>query len=365
MKLNGCKRPVMRAYRVLLCGIFFNGSVFAQENFAAPSNFQVLQPCAGYASIKRQTGKVDLTPQQTYAAHAENKPANATHVLVSVGNGKKWISVACGQYIGGKPAFKNQVNNHPVALSACLPFFDNIRNQVNVGVGGNVDVTPQAPVLEPFGKALNQMCGEPGKVTTKTAFKQLLTDHPNVLTELMQFTGHRVFPNTKIHTNQALYLDDLAEAWYSIQAFDHIFCGEPTAADKIGGLHFHGRYLQLQNDQQACRLPNYAQNEVIPGIIYTLGVRMQRADGSWAQSPTKGYGLTLSAADILKVVTKAFAQNPTSSNSSQACILRVTDGGMQFDTVFVRRSNGIRTFYPDATPDTDRDSACAKRIVLD
>jgi hypothetical protein len=78
----------------------------------------------------------------------------------------------------------------------------------------------------------------------------------------------------------------------------------------------------------------------------------------------KGYGLTLSAEDIFKVATRAFAENPSRSDSSQGCLLAVEDDGKRFTTVFVRRRKGIRTFFPDATPNTGRDPACVAAILL-
>jgi hypothetical protein len=94
-----------------------------------------------------------------------------------------------------------------------------------------------------------------------------------------------------------------------------------------------------------------------------MGVRMKVGSGL-AESPVKGYGLTLSAEDILKVATRALAENPTSSASSTGCLLLVSDDDYDFPAIFVRRKNGIRTFYPDATPDPRRNDSCRHPIVL-
>ncbi|MGA7981444.1 MAG: hypothetical protein WCA32_14650, partial [Chromatiaceae bacterium] len=71
----------------------------------------------------------------------------------------------------------------------------------------------------------------------------------------------------------------------------------------------------------------------------------------------------LSAEDILKVATRALAENPTSSASSTGCLLRVSDDDSDFPAIFVRRKSGIRSFYPDATPDPRRwlSSSCPAR----
>jgi hypothetical protein len=120
----------------------------------------------------------------------------------------------------------------------------------------------------------------------------------------------------------------------------------------------------LQRDGVACRLAdNQDSEEVAPGILYSVGVQIRTDDRS-AQSDRKGYGLTLSAEDIFKLVTRAFMENPSSGSSNQGCILSVQDEGKRFDAVFVRRRRGIRTFFPDATPDTRRNPACAAKIPL-
>ncbi|MCI5142030.1 MAG: hypothetical protein D3909_09980, partial [Candidatus Electrothrix sp. ATG1] len=267
-----------------------------------------------------------------------------------------------------KPKIKNYAgggNGHEHNQGACLPFFDQEENLVLINNGGEVDITPPAPAIEAFGQAVNKVCGAAGKVTTKEEFKQLMREHPKVLADLMDYTGNKVFGDRNVLGSKEDYLEDLTEAWYAIHAFDHIFCGEPTGTNKIGGLHFHGRYQQLQASGEACRLPvNFKRNEVVPGSIYSMGVRMKRAEGDWAHFPIKGYGLTLSAADILKVVTRGFAENPTDSNSSTGCILAVNDGGVKYDTVLVRRAKGLRTFFPDATPDYQRNPACANPLTL-
>ncbi|SEH08204.1 EndoU domain-containing protein [Candidatus Venteria ishoeyi] len=337
----------------------------AQVNFEQPARFKLLHSCPAFNSIRKQSGAVNLKVGQTYAAYAENKASGATHVYIDVKGKRKWLSLDCGEYLKQKPILSQRPNTRIPAGTDCLPFFDNKDNFIKTGVGGRVDMTPPAPKIEAFGKALNQVCGTAGKKTSRAEFKRLLQAHPQVLTELMVYTGGKVFAGRQAHQDSKTYLDDLTEAWYTVHAFDHIFCGEPKSGKAIGGLHYHGRYQQLQASGEACRLPNFKRNEVIPGSVYTMGVRMKRADGGWAQFPIKGYGLTLSARDILKLVTRAFVDNPTNSRNSTACMLAIKDGDINYKTVFVRRATGIRTFFPDATPDFRRNSACKTPLILE
>ena len=108
--------------------------------------------------------------------------------------------------------------------------------------------------------------------------------------------------------------------------------------------------MQLENDGLAGRVASNSFNEeVVPGAIYTVGAIVKVGTGT-AQSNIKGYGYTLNAEDILKIGALAYKKNPNTSSTNQACSWTTTDDGKTFQSVFVRRSGGIRTFYPDATP---------------
>ncbi len=236
------------------------------------------------------------------------------------------------------------------------PFFDNKNNPEKVRVGGPADVTPPAPRLDNFDRAVNELCGPIGSKVSPRAFKQMMRAHPKVLKAVRTFTGGKVFGHERPLSGTDAYLDKLTDAWFGSHGFAHIYCGEPYRG-KIGGLHFWGRYLDLQEKQLGGRLLNNAsREEVVPGAIYAVGVEIE-VDGQLVRSPIKGYGLTLSAADILKAGTKALADNPTESPRNQSCILRVQDDGKDFKMVFVRKAKGIRTFFPDATPSTS-DPVC-------
>lgn len=363
---------------LMLVGLLCAGSVSAQVLFKENRAFTINETCDAYTSFKKQTEAIALTKGKTYTALGMNKFPNATHVFALVDNQRKWVALECGQFTDGTSTathFKGMADSHrPSKLASptppsvpgtkhCLPFFDDVNNPVSVKVGGKVDITPPAPEIEPFGHAVNQVCGQAGKVVSRDEFKDMMHENPQVLKRLQAFTDNKVYADRPARDNIEDYLDDLTEAWFNIKAFDHIMCGEPKAGGHIGGLHFHGRYLQLQESGEACRLANHTRNEVIPGVVYSMGVRMNALDGGSAKSPIKGYGLTLSAEEILKVVTKSFAENPASGERSQACLQPVSDEEHSFMTVFVRRSNGIRTFYPDATPNP-RDPTCRMPIRL-
>jgi hypothetical protein len=63
----------------------------------------------------------------------------------------------------------------------------------------------------------------------------------------------------------------------------------------------------------------------------------------------KGYTYVSNAEEMLVDTTRIFKLQ---GNTEGSCIFNVTDGdsGKTFPAVFVRKNQGIITYYPDATP---------------
>lgn len=318
-------------------------TVYAQTFFPSPKTFTVTKSCNATTSLSGGS-PVSLTVNKGYVAVGENKIPGGTHARITVpGVGDRWVDLTCGTY----GTVSGGTGNLP---SGTVAFFDNINNPVSgLKFGSPADVTPVAPTLNAFDTAVVNLCGAPGKVVTTTEFKSMMNANPTVLANIKA----AVSPASSTPD----FLNELTNNWFNVKGFDHIMCGEPVAGGSIGGLHFFGRYVELQNKGLAGRLTNNLNNEeVVSGSVYTMGVKMV-VGNSTSQSTIKGYGYTLNAEEILRVGSYAFKRNPTTSTSSTACILPVTDDGKSFKMVFVRRNNGIRTFYPDATPSTT-DPAC-------
>lgn len=237
----------------------------------------------------------------------------------------------------------------PSLPNGSLPFFDNIDNPVfGLAYGSPADVTPPAPILNSFDTAVVNLCGAPGTVVSRAAFQSMMLNNPTVLANVKASVGGFLKAG---RTSDADFLNDLTDIWFNVKGFDHVFCGEPVQGGSIGGLHFVGRYVQLQNQGLAGRLANNtSREEVVPNTIYTMGVVMKVGTGT-AQSSIKGYPYTLDAEEILSKVSLGYKNNPNTTTTNQVCLLSVTDEGRTFKAVFVRREGGIRTFYPDATPD--------------
>lgn len=235
------------------------------------------------------------------------------------------------------------------AQSAQLPpFFDTIQNPVQVRTPRNqsVDVTPPPPQLNAFDQAVLAACGPFGSAVPASRFRKLLQDHPQVLSQVQQAVGGELRPGRR---SREAFLEDLTRVWSQRRGFAHIFCGEPKDDGQIGGLHYVGRYWQLQQQGKGGRLPNNTQREeVVPGAVYTVGVIVEAGDRTYTDT-IKGYPYPSNAQELLTDVTRLFKAQ---GNREGACTARIQDGDSRatFSAVFVGDSSAIITYYPDATP---------------
>lgn len=232
--------------------------------------------------------------------------------------------------------------------SQFLPFFDNQNNAVRLKFPPNtsVDVTPIKPVLNDFDQVVLQTCGTFGTKVSPESFKALLRKYPQVLQQVKKGAGGEIL---KGRSSDAEFVEDLTAIWFKRHGFEHIFCGEIEQNNNIGGLHYVGRYLQLQNQGIAGRLPkNEKSEEVVPGVIYTVGVEAKQGQNLF-RSSRKGYPYVSDAAELLAAITAAYK---TAKTSDTQCLYFVKDqnSGKSYQAVFVMKNNAIVTFYPDATP---------------
>ncbi|MBT5414258.1 MAG: EndoU domain-containing protein [Rhodospirillaceae bacterium] len=172
-----------------------------------------------------------------------------------------------------------------IAAEGCAPFFDD---------DSATPYRPPAPALDSFDRAVLRACGPIRGRATPAEFEALILDHMASIRPRLPARLRRL-DDRAIHRR-------LAEIWLGRDGFDHIFCGE-WEKGRIGGLHFRGRYLQLQREGTACFRAT-DRLELEPGLIYTIGVAS--ADGA-EFSPIKGYGLAQSALDVLALGTAGFA----------------------------------------------------------
>jgi hypothetical protein len=306
-------------------------------------------------------GNVKLVVGNMYETVGFNSPAR-THVFLKISGvtpNQRWVKSSCGNFQASGSTDPGSGN------LTLLPFFDRANNPIPVDfpVGAQKDITPPPPLLERFDQRVLAMCGAGFNApVSEQSFRALLKDFPDVFSKLKTVAGGSLKPN---RSSDTVFTDDLVQIWFAQRGFKHILCGEKDSklvngTPNLGGLHFSGRYLQLQNQvgTKAGRfVSSTTKQEVVDGAIYTFGTRVVQGNVKIAEAPIKGYSYVLSAQEILIDATKAFKLfNPPAGQPTASCLLTVSDpAAAPFQAVFVKKEGAILTFYPDATPEG---SAC-------
>lgn len=251
---------------------------------------------------------------------------------------------------------QNRIQKRPTnPRSNLLPFFDQENNPVPVGFPRDrkVDITPNPPALNAFDQKVLNTCGSFGSRVSTVNLRRLFAESPEVIQSIKTAVGGEIFPGRR---SDQQFRDDLVRIWSDRGGFEHIFCGEIDGSRKIGGLHFAGRYWQLQQAGIGGRLPNNSRaEEVSEGEIYTLGVEIRQGNRT-IRDAKKGYSYVSNAQELLVDATRAFKQFKASGQ--KACLLTVSDPNATkpFKAVFVKTQSAIVTFYPDATPNPNNPS---------
>jgi Bacterial EndoU nuclease len=231
------------------------------------------------------------------------------------------------------------------------PFFDDIDNPEfhHFPRGTAVDITPPPPDLSPFDLDVLQVCGKLGHHPHADDFRALLTAYPEILHRIQTAVDGEIFSG---RNTESEFLDDLTEIWFKRRGFEHVFCGS-VQSGQLKGMHYVGRYLQLQEQGLAGKLPNNKhQQETIDGVVYTLGVLLKYGSRIIVDQRT-GYALVTDAVELLIAATQAFKLK---SRPTSVCTFPVVDvdSGHTYPAVFVKENNAIVTFYPDVTPTDPR-----------
>jgi hypothetical protein len=239
------------------------------------------------------------------------------------------------------------------------PFFDRVDNPElhSSPVGKLVDITPPPPELSVFDRDLLQVCGGLGDRVQPQDFKALMKAYPEIFHRIKSAVDGEIFAG---RNTEAEFLEDLTIIWFKRHGFEHIFCGA-IRGRKIKGMHYVGRYLQLQELGLAGRLSyNWRDEEVIPDVVYTLGIVLKYGKETLIDRRT-GYALITDAIELLIAATQAFK---TESHGKTVCTFAVVDAdfGASYPAVFVKEDNAIVTFYPDVTPENKMCKPPAKKI---
>ena len=305
--------------------------------------------CPAMDSIRRATnpGAVETVPGQRYPVRGLNKEGG-DFVQVDIPGAApaaRWVDRACGELLRGAERKEPAQPKPDDRASVFLPFFDE-DDRPN-------DPTPRPPRLGPFDRAVLKVCGSWGARPSEAEFRAML-DEPAQAAEVERI--HQALGGSVLGPPRGpeRFKDELARAWFAEDGFRHVFCGEP-AGNTIGGLHFRGRYLQMQQEGWG-GLATFFFNDTATTEIYTVGVSFRGPRGQRRTACFKGYALNLDAADMMIEATKALKLLLPRSSGKTMCLHRVAKpGDPAYHVVFVIKSGAVRTFYPDASPRCDRD----------
>ena len=210
---------------------------------------------------------------------------------------------------------------------------------------------PIAPVLNKFDEAVLDICGDWGHIPKKRDFRNLLDkkDYKKYVDEFYEELNHEVFtPNADLTT----FKNELAELWFKRHGFTHIMCGQPNR-NRLGGMHFFGRYLQAQENQWVGRHYDDKIADEVSDRVFSIPVKFRNSSGELRVNGRKGYDF-LHADEIILHATKAYKGLSKDLQSgmrrNQKCLYDA-DG---ITYVFVGRKGSIVTFFADLTPSCDR-----------
>ncbi|HEX6012412.1 MAG TPA: EndoU domain-containing protein [Geminicoccaceae bacterium] len=295
------------------------------------------QGCEAFQSFRKRTnpGGVRLEPDRRYEVLARNQASGEwLQVLVPGAQPvQRWVEETCGRLVAAGPRARG-----------LLPFFDDVDD-------GPGDPSPPTPSLDPFDRAVLEVCGAWGSRPRAQTFRAML-DRPELQGEMERIHGALGGSPASLPR----FKDELTSIWFAAGGFVHVFCGEPEPGG-VGGLHYRGRYLQLQEEGLAglageAECPG-TETEIEPPI-YAFGVRFRLPTGGALQTDCRtGYAYDLGAGDLLIHATMAYQAHHRAAGAEMCLHEVATPGARPYLAVFVVRGNGVRTFYPDATPACD------------
>ncbi|MEH6631921.1 MAG: EndoU domain-containing protein [Halopseudomonas aestusnigri] len=236
----------------------------------------------------------------------------------------------------------------PVKAQSFQPFFDDENEKA-------IDPTPNAPVITPFGKEVLKLCGDWGSQVSERGFLQALSGSSGEeVLNVLQVRMRKEDLSLNLSAKYSLWSlaekkrNELGLIWFGANGFRHIFCGEPKRK-KIGGLHYRGRYLQMQKEGWGGLDISCHKMQISPPV-YTIGVFYQRSNKTKGRACVKGYSHSLDAEELFVEVTIAYlrvAKNFEDYAKKKAvCLHEIEEDGHKYSAVFVANPKGIITFYP-------------------
>lgn len=302
------------------------------------------QTCQAFVSFRKLTNPdgAKLAAGTTYQVVGRNQAGGEwlQILLPQAQPQQRWIAVGCGRLVADSAP--------PAEKAAGLPpFFDDVQ-------AGPEDPSPPAPPLDAFDQAVLGVCGAWGSRPRAAAFRAML-DRPELTVDLDAIYAQLDHAVRGRAIGLPRFKDELTAVWFERGGFTHVFCGEP-ASGGLGGLHYRGRYYDLQQQGVAGLMSaSQCRATVIEPPVYTVGVLYRPPGGGALRSACpKGYPDDLGARDLLVAATRAYRQLRL-ERGQRMCLqaLGGTDAIAQYRAVLVIEGDAIRTFYPDATPACD------------
>jgi hypothetical protein len=293
---------------------------------------------------------VTLLVGHAYEAVSLNR-AGGDHVLLEIEAAtpsRRWVALTCGRLDTGSeaaaaPPVPDSRHDLP-ASDAFRPFFDRRDD-------GGSDSTPHPPSLTAFDRAVLDLCGGWGSRPSRAGFRQML-ERPDLAADVAQLRGELDHAVRGPSVSPARFADEMTALWFAEGGFRHVFCGEP-GEERLGGLHFKGRFLQMQ-ERGWGGLAACGQAEIDPPI-YTIGVEYMTPSGQLELACPKSYSSALDARALLVEATRAFRAQQANRAGEAMCVHEITRSESRYYyAVLVSRAGAIRTFYPHASPTCDR-----------
>lgn len=326
---------------ILACIAIASAASTPARAFAAmEGDFVAGAQCPAWHSLARRDnpGQIRLAPDRAYAIEGLNR-ADGDYVRVVVPGAEprqRWVARDCGVIRGGQ---------------ADQDFAQEFAHDFAPIFG------PDLPAPEPdaFDEAVLALCGGWGARPARAAFRALFDDpaHHAAAERIGEAFGYTL---RGAGPDPDAFFDALTRIWFAQEGFRHVFCGEP-AEDGLGGLHYRGRILQLQEEGWG-GLAGCGRAVHAPPIR-SIGIAFRTPSGAVAEACPKSFLTGHDALALLIEVTRAFAIKKAHAVDERMCLHALDTAGQSVHesagdlAVLVTREGAIRTFYPTASPRCD------------
>ncbi len=301
------------------------------------ASFRAAEECPAGKSIKKlDKAELRLSKGAVYQVVARNKPGGKFLQIVVPGAApaKRWVSERCGTLEDVAPAAPADPGAPPPAAApdAAPPVPDPPARKFAVFFDdkddGPKDMTPRAPELNALDRQILALCGPLGSQASRHDFAALLTRDGEIRNKLKA-----VLPADNV-------VEAAAELWFARRGFEHVFCGQ-IKGSSLAGMHWIGRYAELQSKDLAGRLPKNKKESLLKDRVYTVGVQAATDQGV-VEDPEKGYAYGYDAATLLVEGTRAASAYPR----AKGCLVTTRSGQGEIQQLLVLDHGALVTLYP-------------------